>query len=105
MIGAMKTVIVKAGDRATTRAVAALRKGGLVVYPTETAYGIGADATNRRAIAKVYRAKRRPRDKLLSVIVENTIIAKQYVKLDAMTLGLARKFMPGPLTLISETNW
>lgn len=100
---AIKTAIFKASDsRAIGRAVAKLRKGGIIIYPTETAYGIGADPTNASAIRKVYRAKRRPKEKMLSVITGSPATIKRYVKLDHPTLKLVRKFMPGPLTLVSE---
>lgn len=96
----MKTVVIS-GGRDIGRALAALRRGGLVIYPTETAYGIGADFANARAVARVYRVKRRPKEKLLSVIVGSHLVAKRYVRFDTATLRLVRRFMPGPLTLVS----
>ena len=101
----MKTIIVKTGDRrAITLTVAKLRKGGIIIYPTETAYGMGADFANARAVTKIYRAKRRPKEKLLSVIVGSSKIAKRYVRMDKSTERLANRFMPGPLTLVSASK-
>lgn len=103
MIVVAKTIVIKSGHE-IGRAIAALCRGGIVVYPTETAYGIGADWTNKRACAKIYRIKRRPKEKLLSAIVGSHDIAKRYVAFDAQTLRLVRKFMPGPLTLVSSSK-
>ncbi|MEM7813885.1 MAG: L-threonylcarbamoyladenylate synthase [Candidatus Aenigmatarchaeota archaeon] len=98
-----KTAIIKAGC-SIGRALAALRRGGTIIYPTETSYGIGADWTNARACSRVYRIKQRPKEKLLSAIVGSSHIAKKYVTLDAAALRLVKRFMPGPLTLVSPTK-
>jgi len=98
----IKTVVVKAGDsHSIARAVAALRRGRIIAYPTETAYGLGCNLDNAKVVSRIYRLKRRPKGKLLSVIVGSAAIAKQHVKLDDRTHKLVRKFMPGPLTLVS----
>lgn len=103
MIDIAKTVIVKASNsRAIARAITALRRGGVIIYPTETAYGLGAYFFNTKAVTRIYRIKRRPKGWMLSVIVGSHNAVKRYAKLDAPTLRLVRKFMPGPLTIVSR---
>ncbi|WEL23760.1 L-threonylcarbamoyladenylate synthase [Candidatus Nanohalovita haloferacivicina] len=79
-----------------------IEKGGIVVFPTETAYGIAADATNRIAIEKVYEAKKRPRSKGLTAIVDSLETAEKYAELSEYEKKVVREFMPGPLTLVAE---
>lgn len=80
-------------------AVAALRRGEAVVYPTETAYGLGVDATNETAVRGVYRLKNRTGSKLLSVIVARRDLPK-FFELKGEAARLAKKFWPGPLSLV-----
>lgn len=77
-----------------------LSKGGLVAFPTETVYGLGADACNGRAVARVYAAKGRPSFNPLIVHVADLECAKLYAQLDETALKLAAAFWPGPLTLV-----
>jgi L-threonylcarbamoyladenylate synthase len=77
---------------------------GLVVFPTETAYGIAADATNHEAVDKVYEAKQRPRSKGLTAIVDSLETAERYAELSEREIKVVREFMPGPLTLVAEKN-
>lgn len=85
-----------------SQAVAALRAGGLVIYPTETVYGIGADATNPHAIKKLSEYKSRPFGKPYSVAVSDQQMAGKYVESNATAKKLYRQFLPGPLTVISK---
>ncbi len=82
------------------RAAQALRAGRLVAFPTETVYGLGADATSDAAVASIYAAKRRPRFNPLIVHVAGLQAASRLVTFDARARSLAREFWPGPLTLI-----
>jgi L-threonylcarbamoyladenylate synthase len=79
-----------------------IEEGGTVIFPTETAYGIAADATNREAVGKVYEMKKRPRSKGLTVIVNSLKQAEKYSNLSEDEKKIVREFMPGPLTLIAE---
>ena len=79
-----------------------LRNGGIVVYPTETAYGIAADALNPEAVEKVFEAKERPRDKGLTVIVDSLETAEKYAELTGAERKVVQELMPGPLTLVTE---
>lgn len=79
----------------------ALRRGELVAFPTETVYGLGANALDARAAEKIYAAKGRPSDNPLIVHVASLDDAKTVAeKLPPSALSLAAKFMPGPLTLV-----
>lgn len=64
--------------RVCRTAAEVLSRGGLIVYPTDTVYGIGADATNKKAVAKVYRLKKRPKDMPLSVMVSDIKMLRRY---------------------------
>lgn len=82
------------------RAVAVWRAGDLVAFPTETVYGLGADACNGEAVAKVYAAKGRPSFNPLIAHVASVQAAKRYVEWCARAQLLADAFWPGPLTLV-----
>lgn len=77
-----------------------LRRGGLVALPTETVYGLGADATNGSAVARIYEAKGRPRFNPLIVHVPTLEVAVRLGTFSQDALTLARRFWPGPLTLV-----
>ena len=77
-----------------------LAEGGLVAFPTETVYGLGADATNPAAIARLYRAKGRPAFNPLIAHVGDLASALRIGRFDARATELARAFWPGPLTLV-----
>lgn len=83
------------------RAVFALKAGGLVIYPTETCYGAGVDATNQKAVDKLLAYKSRREGRPLSVLVTDKIMASKYVKLNTSAINLYDKFLPGPLTVVS----
>jgi L-threonylcarbamoyladenylate synthase len=88
------------------RAAVLLRRGGLVAFPTETVYGLGADATSDRAVAGIYAAKGRPRFNPLIAHVADLKQAQEQGRVTGIALELARAFWPGPLTLVvpvSET--
>lgn len=80
-----------------------IKKGGLVAFPTETVYGLGADALNRKAVLSLFEAKMRPLDNPPIVHVGNPNDVSRLAKnVSAKAEGLMRKFWPGPLTLIFE---
>ena len=94
--------LAKATPEAIADAVAALRRGDLVAFPTETVYGLGADATNARAVAAIFEAKGRPRFNPLIVHVADVAAAERLGRLTALGRRLADAFWPGPLTLVLE---
>src|SRR3989344_3321948 len=83
------------------RAQTLIRKGKLVVFPTETVYGLGADATNERALEKIYKAKGRPSDNPIIVHVSNLKQLEEVAeKISNTEKNLIKRFWPGPLTII-----
>jgi L-threonylcarbamoyladenylate synthase len=97
---ALATVLTKAGPRAIEQAASTLSACGLVAFPTETVYGLGADATNDRAVAKLYAAKERPSFNPLIAHVADLAAARRLAQFDVEALKLAEAFWPGPLTLV-----
>jgi L-threonylcarbamoyladenylate synthase len=96
----LKTRILPAGAAATAAASQVLAEGGLVAFPTETVYGLGADAANAAAIAHLYQAKGRPAFNPLIAHVGDLDAARKIARFDAVALRLAETFWPGPLTLV-----
>jgi len=82
------------------RAARLLAEGALVAFPTETVYGLGADARNGRAVAEVFAAKGRPAFNPLIVHVESLAAARRLARFEATAERLAGAFWPGPLTLV-----
>jgi L-threonylcarbamoyladenylate synthase len=83
------------------QAVEVLRRGGLVAFPTETVYGLGADATNARAVRRIFEEKGRPSTNPLICHVADETVARRYA-LDwpLAASGIAARFWPGPLTIV-----
>jgi L-threonylcarbamoyladenylate synthase len=96
----LKTQILPAGQVSVAKAAACLKGGGLVAFPTETVYGLGADAANAEAIARLYEAKGRPSFNPLIAHVGSLAAARQIACFDVTALKLAEAFWPGPLTLV-----
>jgi L-threonylcarbamoyladenylate synthase len=96
----LTTPILTAGEAAVASAARCLADGGLVGFPTETVYGLGADATNPMAIARLYQAKGRPAFNPLIAHVGDLQAAQKIAHFDATALVLAEAFWPGPLTLV-----
>ncbi len=86
------------------RAAELLRAGRLVAFPTETVYGLGADARNGRAVAGIFEAKGRPRFNPLIVHVADLAAAERLIPLPEGAMALARTFWPGPLTLVAPMH-
>ena len=81
-------------------AVKKLNDGDILSFPTETVYGLGADATNNTAVAKIFSAKNRPIFNPLIVHVSDTINVKRYVIMNTLAQKLASNFWPGPFTMV-----
>jgi L-threonylcarbamoyladenylate synthase len=99
----MTTVLprIRPADAASTEAAAKiLRGGGLVAFPTETVYGLGADATNDRAVASIFAAKERPKFNPLIVHVHDLVEARTLAEFSPLARKLALSFWPGGLTLV-----
>lgn len=85
-------------------AAKALREGHLVAFPTETVYGLGADATNEMAVAKIFAAKGRPQFNPLITHIANRHIAEEYAQINPAAERLMDAFWPGPLTLVMQRS-
>ena len=94
------STIFKANDENILKAAEQIKAGGLVAFPTETVYGLGANVYNSKAVASIFEAKGRPRfNPLISHIAEIDFL-KEYVQTDERVMALAKKFWPGPLTFV-----
>lgn len=96
----MNTVLRDADDSGIAEAVARWRAGEVVAFPTETVYGLGADARSVAGVAAIFTAKGRPAVNPLIVHVSDLNEAARYVHLDERARLLAARFWPGPLTLV-----
>ena len=92
--------MTETGDAGLQKAAALLQAGGLVAFPTETVYGLGADATSGTAVARIYEAKGRPSFNPLIAHVADLAAAQREGSFSHQALALARAFWPGPLTLV-----
>src|SRR3954470_4721977 len=96
----LTTAILPANEAAVAEAARCLREGGLVAFPTETVYGLGADAGNAAAIARLYQAKGRPSFNPLIAHVADLAATQRIAAFNAQAIRLAQAFWPGPLTLV-----
>ncbi len=85
-------------------AVKTLMEGGLIIYPTETAYGVGVDATNGKAVERLLKYKNRPEGKAISVAVADKKMAERYVEISPLAKNIYREFLPGPVTVVSMSK-
>ena len=99
-MSATKPLILPYGDAAIAEAARVIASGGCVAVPTETVYGLAADATDARAVAGIYEAKGRPSFNPLIVHVRDLAAAERIAVFDDAARALARRFWPGPLTLV-----
>lgn len=83
-------------------AIEVLKSGGVILIPTETVYGIAADATNPEAVEKIYKIKNRPREKALQLLVPNLESARKYADFSGLSEKAAEKHWPGELTLVLD---
>ncbi|MBI4162876.1 MAG: threonylcarbamoyl-AMP synthase [Candidatus Aenigmarchaeota archaeon] len=97
------SAIIKADDKNAAKIAAQfLKKGSLIIYPTETSYGIGVDIGNKKSLEKIYKIKQRPIEKQLIYLVSTIAMAKKYAIITKDHEKLIRKFMPGPLTIVAK---
>lgn len=91
-------------EQIISEAVDSLKNGGLVIYPTETVYGIGAVANHSQAIDKLLKYKGRREGKPLSIAVTDQKMAEKYVEINEQALKFYQNFLPGPFTVISKSK-
>lgn len=86
------------------KVIKVLQSGGIIVYPTETCYGIGVDATNQEAVDKLLRYKSRREGKPISIAVYNKDMAEKYVEVNEIAQNLYTNYLPGPITVVSKSK-
>ena len=91
-------------DDALDAAAAAIQQGAAVVYPTETVYGLGADATDPDAVRRIFEIKGRPRSKPLSVGFADREMLTQYLTLTDREAAFCDRFLPGPVTVLVDRD-
>ncbi len=94
------TLVKHINSETLAAAATALKSGGLVAFPTETVYGLGADATSEFAVARIFAAKNRPQFNPLIIHILDVAAAERLVVFTPTARRLAQKFWPGPLTLV-----
>lgn len=94
--------IIKQDDINIENVVEALKQGKTIVYPTETCYGLGCDATNEEAVEKVFQIKQRQKDKPVLVIAADIGMMMEYVRWPLVLTHIAEKYWPGPLSVVSQ---
>ena len=101
----METKILSSEEENLKLAKSILKKGGLVAFPTETVYGLGADATNSKAVKSIFDAKGRPQDNPLIVHLSDTSKIKKYVKsISSIEQRIIDAFMTGPISIVLQKN-
>jgi L-threonylcarbamoyladenylate synthase len=91
-------------EDAVKAAVECLKAGGLLIFPTETTYGAGVDATNQDAVSKLLAYKSRREGKPLSIAVTDLAMAEQFVEVNESAKRLYERFLPGPVTVVSKSK-
>lgn len=91
-------------DRETRKVVAILQKGGLIVYPTETVYGLGVDATSDAALNKLLTFKGDRGDKPILVAVDGPEMAEKYVEIGMLSKKVIQKYWPGSVAIVAKSR-
>jgi len=93
-------MIVKISPKIINNVTNFLKKGGVVICPTDTVYGFLADATNKKAVSKIFSIKKRPKSKPLSLFVKDIAMAKELALINEKQTSVLKKFWPGKHTYI-----
>ena len=91
---------VNCDEEGITNAAAIINKGGIAVFPTDTVYGIGCNAYNKKAVEEIYRIKSRDRSKPFPILTDSLKSAEKIAVFDEYSKNIARHFWPGPLTIL-----
>ena len=91
---------VNCDDKGIEKIVEIIEKGGIVIFPTDTVYGVGCNPYNQNAVKKIYQIKSRTKLKSLPVLAYSLDIVKKIALIDQFTEKIVEKYWPGPLTLI-----
>lgn len=90
-------------EHVIAESIKVLSQGGLLIFPTETSYGIGADATNPDAVSKLLKYKQRPPGKAISIAVNSKDMASKYIEINNSAERIIDTFLPGPVTVVSKS--
>lgn len=94
---------IKVSDKEVIKkSLRVLKEGGLIIYPTETSYGIGCDFFNKKAVERIYKIKKRETGKPLPVIIPSINYISKIVKVNKKIKDLIKEYWPGPLTLVLD---
>jgi len=88
----------------TLEIVEKIKQGQTIIYPTETVYGLGCDATNQMAVDQVFKIKQRQADKSVLVLVPSVAMAMSYVEWNEIIEKISQKYWPGPLTIVMKAK-
>jgi L-threonylcarbamoyladenylate synthase len=91
---------VKCNNEGIEKASKVAKNGGILVYPTDTVYGIGCDPYNKKSVDRIYQIKQRPKSKPFPILAYSMDVVSEIAKFDKYSKKIASKFWPGPLTLI-----
>jgi tRNA threonylcarbamoyl adenosine modification protein (Sua5/YciO/YrdC/YwlC family) len=90
--------------RLIKKAVEVMRQGGIIIYPTDTVYGLGCDLSNKKGIEKIYEIKRRNKKQPLSFVCSDLKHISQYAKVTDYAYKTMKRLLPGPYTFILEAS-
>lgn len=96
--------IIKKSGKALQKAVKIITGGGIVICPTDTVYGFLADATNRRAVEKIFKIKKRPKQKSLPIFVRGIKMARKIAEINTKQEKFISKYWPGEYTFVFKRN-
>jgi L-threonylcarbamoyladenylate synthase len=91
---------VKCNKEGIEKASKVAKNGGIIVFPTDTVYGIGCDPYNKKSVDKIYQIKHRPKTKPFPILAYSIDVVSEIVEFDLDSKKIANRFWPGPLTLI-----
>ncbi len=94
--------VIKLQDIDLKQLIINLKRGQVIVYPTETCYGLGCDATNEQAVNKIFKIKKRQKNKPVLVLMPNIDLAKQYIIWNKQIQEMVDKYWPGDLTIVAN---
>lgn len=96
--------MLQMSEEQVEKAISVLEQGGVIVYPTETTYGLGCDATNPEAVARIFSIKGRPSGKGLPLIIPDKLYAENVIEMNETAAMLAEKYWPGGLNIIAPVK-
>lgn len=92
-------------EKEIEKAVGILNEGGIVIFPTDTAFGIGCRIDNEESVERLFKIRKRPNDMAVPVLVNSIKMAKSYLEnVDEKVLGLMNKYWPGALTIVLDCD-